>query len=279
MLEVENDDPDTRAPVPDLGFSKLRRSGADQHRYVLGDRLEGVPSGKTKLGTQLSPPRQLVTRGADEWLPTCGEDFDLMQGLALGGLGAAWCPVSPSRCYACSTRCSGPSTRGWHSTGTLPSASELEAGAAMNLQSFETRAAPRGEKNFWALVVGGRAGPCPRLGSHTIVLGAPLAVRAGDSLDLGNEGERLPVYLLAMLVFMPGGLVLGMLHRGRRWPELIIIVAGLFGAYLVQKYYTFATSMVKRMIITPHDLLPLVPVLAFGMAESLPRLRRGVGSP
>ncbi len=79
-----------------------------------------------------------------------------------------------------------------------------------------------------------------------------------------------------MLVFMPGGLVLGMLYRGRRWPELFIIVAGFFGAYLVQKYYTFATSTVKRMIITPHDL---VPVLAFGMAESLPRLRRGVGSP
>ncbi len=89
--------------MPDLGFSELRRSGADQHRYVLGDRLEGVPSGKTKLGTQLSPPRQLVTRGADEWLPTRGEDFDLMQGLALGalgGLGAAWCPASPSRCCA-----------------------------------------------------------------------------------------------------------------------------------------------------------------------------------
>jgi hypothetical protein len=106
-----------------------------------------------------------------------------------------------------------------------------------------------------------------------------LAVKAGDSSNLGNEGERLPVYLLAMLVFVPGGLVLGMLYRGRRWPERSIIVAGFFGAYLMQKYYTFATSTVKRMIITPHDLLPLVPVLAFGMAESLPRLRRGVGSP
>ena len=62
-------------------------------------------------------------------------------------------------------------------------------------------------------------------------------------------------------------------------PELDSGVECIWRAYRVQKYYTFATSTVKRMIITPRTLLPLVPVLAFGMAESVPRLWRGVSSP
>jgi hypothetical protein len=67
-----------------------------------------------------------------------------------------------------------------------------------------------------------------------------------------------------------------MLYRGRRWPELILVVAGFFMAYVVQQYYTFATSTLKRLIITPRYLLPLVPVIAFGMAESVPRLWRAL---
>lgn len=90
MLDVAHDDPDTRRRVPDMTFSELRRSDPEQHRYFLGDALEGVPAGEIKVGAQLTPPRQFVTRGTDEWLPTRGESFEPMQSLALGGLGAAW---------------------------------------------------------------------------------------------------------------------------------------------------------------------------------------------
>ena len=90
MLDVAHDDPETRGLVPDVGFSELRRSDPEQRRYFLGDQLEGVPSGDIKVGAQLTPPRQFVTRGAEQWLPTSGDTFEPMQSLALGGLGAAW---------------------------------------------------------------------------------------------------------------------------------------------------------------------------------------------
>lgn len=90
MLDVANDDAEARARVPDLPFSVLRRTDAQQRRYFLGDALEGVPSGDIKVGAQLTPPRQFVTRDTEKCLPVSGPDFDPMQSLALGGLGAAW---------------------------------------------------------------------------------------------------------------------------------------------------------------------------------------------
>ena len=90
LLDVAHDDPDTRARVPDLPFSELRVQDASQRRYFLGDALEGVPRGEIKVGAQLTPPRQFVTRDTERYLPVSGDDFDPMQSLALGGLGAAW---------------------------------------------------------------------------------------------------------------------------------------------------------------------------------------------
>ncbi len=90
MLDVAHDDDHYRQLVPDLPFTELRRSDPDQRRYFLGDALEGVPAGEIKVGAQLTPPRQFVTRDTERWLPISGDGFAPMQSLALGGLGAAW---------------------------------------------------------------------------------------------------------------------------------------------------------------------------------------------
>jgi len=90
MLDVAHDDDRYRQIVPDAPFAELRQSDAGQQRYFLGDDLEGVPSGEIKVGAQLTPPRQFVTRDTERWLPTRGDQFAPMQSLALGGLGAAW---------------------------------------------------------------------------------------------------------------------------------------------------------------------------------------------
>lgn len=132
----------------------------------------------------------------------------------------------------------------------------------------------RRERNVWALVVGGLAGLSLRLVSNAWFHGETLFYKSGYILALDTIGDRLPIYLFAMLVMVPGGLVLSLLYRGRRRPELVIAVALFFTLYLIQRYYTYATSPVKRMIITPRYLLPLVPVVAFAMAESVPRLWR-----
>jgi choline dehydrogenase-like flavoprotein len=90
MIDVGRDDDHYRSLIPDEPFSVIRRSDPQQHRYFLGDRMEGVPSGDVKVGAQLTPPRQFVMAGVDEVLPVSGDDFEPMQSLALGGLGAAW---------------------------------------------------------------------------------------------------------------------------------------------------------------------------------------------
>lgn len=90
MLDVAHDDDVARSRVPDLPFSEIRRSDPEQHRYFLGEAGEGVPTGEIRVGAQLTAPRQFVTRDADRLLPVRGDDFEPMQSLALGGLGAAW---------------------------------------------------------------------------------------------------------------------------------------------------------------------------------------------
>jgi choline dehydrogenase-like flavoprotein len=90
MLDVGHDDERYRSLIPDLPFAEIRRTDPHQRRYFLGDDLEGIPQGKLRVGAQLTPPRQFVTRDTEQHLPCSGESFAPMQSLALGGLGAAW---------------------------------------------------------------------------------------------------------------------------------------------------------------------------------------------
>jgi hypothetical protein len=161
-------------------------------------------------------------------------------------------------------------------------ASGLVAGASMAFRDsnpicfapFFAGAVLRRDRGWWALLAGGLVGLGIRLVSYGLFLGDPLYQRSPYQLALGTVHQRLPLYLLATMVFVPGGLLLALLYRGRRRPELLVVVVGFFTAYLIQRYYTFATSMVKNLVNTPRYLLPLVPVMSFAMGESVPRLWR-----
>jgi len=102
LVDYGDDDPGMRARVPDLPFGRLRAEDPGQRGYLLGDNLEGVPRSGTRVGAQLTPPRQFVNRAAEKLLPVNSPDFQPMQSLALGGLGAAWgtacCTYSPEEC-------------------------------------------------------------------------------------------------------------------------------------------------------------------------------------
>ena len=130
----------------------------------------------------------------------------------------------------------------------------------------------RRERNVWALVVGGFAGLGLRVAANQFFFQEPLYGRSRYILDLAMVPDKLPLYALALLVFLPGGLLLALLYRGRRWPELCIATAGFATAYLIQTNYTYTTSLLKNMVNTPRYLIPIAPVIVFGMAESVPRL-------
>ena len=89
MLDVGRTDGRYAPRVPLLEFPELRRTDRDQHRYFLGDDLEGVPFGPVRVGAQLTPPRQHIAV-PDARLPVDSDGFAAVQSLARGGLGAGW---------------------------------------------------------------------------------------------------------------------------------------------------------------------------------------------
>ena len=78
----------TYAPlIPEQDLVALRAGDPAQHRWMLGDRFEGVPWGDA--AHSLTPPRQHLVRDTERWLPSQGA-FMGMESLAYGGLGGGW---------------------------------------------------------------------------------------------------------------------------------------------------------------------------------------------
>jgi choline dehydrogenase-like flavoprotein len=90
MLDVGRRELRYATLVPAVPFPELRRTDPAQHRYFLGDELEGVPFGPVKVGAQLTPPRQYIGADDDPRLPVDSDGFAVVQSLARGGLGAGW---------------------------------------------------------------------------------------------------------------------------------------------------------------------------------------------
>ena len=94
MLDAGNEDVEYAGLVPRASFSDIRRSDPDQHRYFLGDHLEGIAIGKLGAGPQLTPPRGFVLRDSELLAPTEAGDFAALQSFAAGGLAEAWGAVA-----------------------------------------------------------------------------------------------------------------------------------------------------------------------------------------
>ena len=90
LIDFGNVDKSYAGLVPDLSWSEIRASRADQHRYFLGDRFEGIPFGQVKVGAQLTPPRKYLQRDVEERLTVDSPQFAATETLARGGLSAAW---------------------------------------------------------------------------------------------------------------------------------------------------------------------------------------------
>ncbi len=159
-------------------------------------------------------------------------------------------------------------------------ASGFVAGAALSLR--ESAVLPfiplfagallRWERGWGWLLLGGLAGTALHLTANQAAFGSAFFVRGvqGYPLDLAIH-TRLPLYLLGLLVLVPGGLWFGLCYRGRRRPELVATVALFFAFYLFQAYGITESGFVKRLVVALRYFDPLLPVLAFTMAESLPR--------
>jgi 4-amino-4-deoxy-L-arabinose transferase-like glycosyltransferase len=130
----------------------------------------------------------------------------------------------------------------------------------------------RRDRGWSWLLLGGLAGTAVALLVNYAAFGDPLYTRRGGYLaSLATIHERLPLYLFALLVLVPGGLWFAFTYRGRRRAELIATVLLFLAFYLGQAYGMAETGFAKRLVLGLRYFDPLLPILAVAMAESFPR--------
>lgn len=165
-------------------------------------------------------------------------------------------------------------------------ASGFVAGAALTLR--ESAVLPflplfagtvlRRDRGWIWLLLGGLAGTALHLVTNQLAFGDAFFVRGASNpyhLDVGTIHQRLPLYLLGLLVLVPGGLAFGLAYRGRRRPEIVATIVLYVSFYLFQGFGMLETGFVKRLWNGLRYFDPLLPVLAFAMAESTPQLLEG----
>lgn len=136
----------------------------------------------------------------------------------------------------------------------------------------------RREPRCLALIAGGLLGVAVRLFASYLQYGDPLFERGYYRLEPATIGERLPLYLFALIVLVPGGLVAANAYRGRRRPEIVVTVWLYLAFYLFQGFSTDTTSFSKRLVLALRYFMELLPLLVLAVADVAPRAVGGLRS-
>ena len=89
MLDVAYKN-ETEQNFPSKDFLSIRKESNNQRELFLGENFEGIPWGRIKTGTQLTPGRKYIIKGVEQFLETFSSTFFPMESLSYGGLGNAW---------------------------------------------------------------------------------------------------------------------------------------------------------------------------------------------
>jgi hypothetical protein len=90
VLDVGVEDEQYKTLIPNKDFISIRKEEADQQNYFLGKQFEGIPWETTKVGSQLTPPRNFLTQLTEKLIPFQSDSFKPMESMAKGGLGGGW---------------------------------------------------------------------------------------------------------------------------------------------------------------------------------------------
>jgi hypothetical protein len=90
VLDVGVEDEQYKTIIPDKDFISIRKEDEDQQNYFLGKQFEGIPWETTKVGSQLTPPRNFLTQLTEKLIPFQSDSFKPMESMAKGGLGGGW---------------------------------------------------------------------------------------------------------------------------------------------------------------------------------------------
>lgn len=129
----------------------------------------------------------------------------------------------------------------------------------------------RREKRFFALSAGFLVAVALRFAVTRAIFGDALFVKDhGYGWSSAWFLEHLPLYLFALCVLAPFGL-LGLAYRGPRRAEIVGTILLVLGFFLAYGYSGEESGRVKQLVLGPRYFIPLVPLLAFALAEVAPR--------
>jgi 4-amino-4-deoxy-L-arabinose transferase-like glycosyltransferase len=139
------------------------------------------------------------------------------------------------------------------------------------------------EEGTVALILGGVVGTGLRLLASLLVFGSAFHARNPVyGWSLSAIPHNAPLYLLALTVLVPGGLIAVAFYRGERRRALqatVLCVLLFFSAY---EYAGHESGLLKQLVLSTRFMIPLVPLITLAMADVVPRawaalLRRGEG--
>jgi hypothetical protein len=133
------------------------------------------------------------------------------------------------------------------------------------------------ERHLVALTLGGLAGLTCRPLLAVLAYGNPFFVKDHVYGFTGRFAEQnLIMYLTALLVLVPGGLIFALFYRGKRWVELVFTVVVYVGIFIDWNYNGAASGGLKQWMLSLRFLIPVLPVVAFAMAHTCPRWYQAV---
>ncbi|HTC87429.1 MAG TPA: hypothetical protein VK686_03970 [Bryobacteraceae bacterium] len=130
----------------------------------------------------------------------------------------------------------------------------------------------RRERHIGALILGGLGGVACRPLLAFLVYGNPFFVKDYFYGFTGlYAGQNLVMYLTALLVLVPGGLIFALCYRGKRWIELVLTVVVYVGVFIDYNYNGASSGGLKQWMLSLRFLIPVVPIVAFAMAHTCSR--------
>jgi 4-amino-4-deoxy-L-arabinose transferase-like glycosyltransferase len=162
--------------------------------------------------------------------------------------------------------------KAWWVSGFLAGASlAFRETSVLVVAPFYLGALLRRERGIHALVIAGTLGVLVRPWLSWLVFGDPAYVKSfGYGFSPGVLAANIQRYAFLTLVTVPGGLLAAVLYRGRRRPELITAVLLPLAFFSLYEYSGSESGWLKSMVLSGRFLLPVVPILVFALAHSVP---------
>ncbi|MDR9364411.1 MAG: hypothetical protein RI575_03655 [Balneolaceae bacterium] len=130
----------------------------------------------------------------------------------------------------------------------------------------------RKDRGWNWILVGGLLGLSIRLFASYLVFGDPMFAKENAGFSFYAISNNILLYLVALTIFAPGGLLFAALYKGKRRYEVISTVYIFFIFYLVYNSGYETSGFLKSLALGPRFFIPLLPIMALAMAESVPRL-------